>query len=183
MPLLRPLLKCLPRPAVVIGFLLLSFAASGLAAQKLESFSFPEDGFRASFPTQPQMQKLTQATKSGGIIVMHSYCVPSGNATLCVVVILNGVTATGLAPQMLLELTKQGILTGNGNHKVSTGATDFEGHTEETVEAENDKVHTSARLYMVDDLIYQTIVTAPIEDKSVDAERFFNSFKLIKRKD
>jgi hypothetical protein len=163
----------------------LAVCAAGVQAQKLQSFSYPEDGFKASFPAEPQLVKKSQAGKTGSI-ELHSYCSLAGDASFCVVVISNGVEATGLAPEMMVQLVKQGVLTSPGTHKVSDTPVDLDGHTGVALEAASDATHTSTRIYAVGETVYQTIVTTALPaskaEKPVDAARFFGSFKLIGRK-
>jgi hypothetical protein len=165
---------------------LVLLAASAVQAQKLESFSYPADGFRASFPAEPQLQKSSQQAKSGAI-ELRSYCSQSGDNHFCVVVIANGVEATGLVPEMIVELIKQGVITSPKTHKLSESPISVDGHPGVTVEAESDTLHTSSRIFAVGETIYQLLLQSPVPvDKTIrplDPTRFYNSFKLINRKE
>jgi hypothetical protein len=164
---------------------LLLLASAYLPAQKLQSFSYPADGFRASFPAEPQLEKKSQPAKSGSID-LHSYCSQSGDDHYCIVVIENGVEATGLVPEMMVELVKQGVLTSPNTHKVSDSPISVDGHPGVTVEAQSDTTHYSSRIFAVGETIYQLLVESPVPaDKTIrplDPSRFYNSFKLINRK-
>jgi hypothetical protein len=45
--------------------------------------------------------------------------------------------------------------------------------------ANNDKVHTFTRIYLVDRVLYQTMVISPIAGRYPDTSRVLDSFKLI----
>jgi hypothetical protein len=164
---------------------LLLLAASAAQGQKLESFSYPADGFRASFPAEPQLVKTSQPAKSG-TIELRSYCSQSGDGHFCVVVIANGVEATGLVPEMIVELIKQGVITSPKTRKLSETPISVDGHTGVSIEAESDTTHFSSKIFAVGETIYQLLVQSPATaDKTIkplDPTRFFNSFKLINRK-
>jgi len=160
---------------------LVCFAAA-LAAQtpKWKSYSYPADGFRATFPTAPQLDTKTQPAGTGPI-ELHSYCALLSAGDLCVAVIVHGAQATGLDPDSLLERVKQGVLAGDKTKKLSETPIALDERKGVALETENDTIHTSTRIYLVGDVIYQTIVTSPVASKYADTARFLDSFRLIPR--
>jgi hypothetical protein len=98
-----------------------------------------------------------------------------------VAVIVHGAQATGLDPDALLERVKQGVLAGDKTKKLSETPIALDERKGVALETENDTIHTSTRIYLVGDVIYQTIVTSPVAGKYADTARFLDSFRLIPR--
>jgi hypothetical protein len=160
---------------------LVCFVAA-LAAQtpKWKSYSYPADGFRASFPAAPQLDIKSQPAGAGPI-ELHSYCAHLSAGDLCVAVFAHGAQATGLDPDALLERVKQGVLAGDKTKKLSETPIALDERKGVALETENDTIYTSTRIYLVGDVIYQTIVTSPVAAKYADTAQFLDSFRLIPR--
>jgi len=160
----------------------LACLAAALAAQepKWKSYSYPEDGFRASFPSAPQLDTKSQPAGAGAI-ELHTYCVQLSPAYLCVAVFLHGAQATGPDPDIMMGRVKQGVLAGDKTRKLSETPITLDDRKGVALEAENDTIHTSTRIYLVGDIVYQTLVTSPIAGKYADTARFLDSFRLIPR--
>jgi len=156
--------------------------AAGLAAQapKWKPYSYPADGFRTSFPSAPQLDSRSQPAATGPI-EFHSYCAQVAETSLCVAVFEHGAQATGLGPELLLERIKQGVLAGDKTRKLSETPIELDGHKGVALEVENPLIHTSTRIFLVGDIVYQTLVTNPVAGNYADTVRFLDSFRLIPR--
>jgi hypothetical protein len=58
---------------------------------------------------------------------------------------------------------------------------ELDGHKGVEVETENDSLHITTRIYLVDNALYQTIVSAPLKDNFSSIGRFLDSFRLTPR--
>jgi hypothetical protein len=160
---------------------LVCFAAALTAqTQKWKSYSNAEDGFRASFPSAPQVDTKSQPAGAGPI-EFHSYCAQQSYTYLCVAVFVHGTQATGMDPDTLLERIKLGVLAGDKTKKLSETPIALGDHKGVALEVENDVIHTSTRIYLVGDTVYQTLVTSPVASKYAYTTQFLDSFRLISR--
>jgi len=174
------LLRSLPSRFAVGSILLCLAAALNAQTEKWTTHKYPAEGFRASFPTEPKLEPVRKQAKAGTIL-MNSYCAQISAANLCVAVIDQGPEATGLIPEILLGRAKLGVLSAPKTRKLNQVAIDLDGHKGIELEAESDTLHTITRLYLVGDVLYQTIVTYPVGSTYAHANRFLDSFKLIER--
>ena len=160
----------------------LACLATAVAAQapKWKSFSYPEVGFRASFPSAPQADSRSQPAATGPI-EFHSYCSQVTETSLCVAVFVHGPEATGLGPEFFVERIKQGVLAGDKTTKISETPIELDGYKGVALEAENPLIHTSTRIFLVGDTVYQSMVTSPVAGNYTDTARFLDSFRLIPR--
>jgi hypothetical protein len=172
----RSALRRYAATAVLVCFAVALFAQT----PKWKSYSYPADGFRASFPTAPQLESKSQPAGAGPI-ELHSYCAQLSTGNLCVAVIVHGAQATGLDPDSLLERVKQGVLAGDKTKKLSETPIALDERKGVALETENETIHTSTRIYLVGDTVYQTLVTSPVAGKYADTARFLDSFRLIPR--
>lgn len=175
-PALRTPHRCFAITAALICFA----AALGAGTPKWKSYSYPVDGFSASFPSAPQEDQKSQFA-AAGFIELHSYCTQLSATDLCVIVFDHAAQATGLDPDALLDLIKQGALAGAQTQKLSETPIALDGHKGVVLETESGSVHTSTRIYLVGDTVYQTMVTSPVADKYAGTTRFLDSFRLIRR--
>ncbi len=168
------------RRHAVCATLLCLAAALSAQTEKWETYKYPADGFRASFPAEPTLERNRKESKSGAIL-MDSYCAQVSAASLCVAVIDQGPEATGLTPQALLDRTKVGVLAVPKTRELHEHEIDLDGYKGVEIETENEKAHTLTRIYLVDNTLYQTMAVFPIETPFAGASRFLDSFKLIER--
>lgn len=176
---LRPHQSLLNRFAVCAALLCLAGALNA-QSENWKTYKYPADGFRASFPSEPKLEQSKKEAKLGSIL-MNSYCAQVLDTYLCVAMIDQGPEATGLSPEVLLERTKLGVLAAPKTRKLNQQEIDLDGHKGVEIETENDTVHTFTRIYLVDRVLYQTIVTFPVAGQYPNTNRFLDSFKLIAR--
>lgn len=159
--------------------------SASLAAQapQWQTYSYPADGFSASFPSAPQLEGKNQPA-SASSLELHSYCAQLQSAHLCIAVFLHASETFGLEGDALIQRIKMGdvdSLTGHKTRELSEKPIALGGNKGVALETENDVIHASIRIYQAGDVIYQTIVASPIANRSADSDRFLDSFQLIAR--
>jgi len=162
--------------AVVLCF------AAALAAQTPEwkSYSYPADGFSASFPSQPELQKKDVPTDAGSF-QLRSYIAQDGAVAMFIGVCDYGAQAAGKDPESLLQGAKNGALQNTKSHLVSEQEITLGVYHGVQFEAESDAAHFSARVYMVGTTLYQALVVSQLGKPYPDTARFLDSFQLIAR--
>jgi len=145
-----------------------------------KTYSYPAAGFSISFPAEPARDEKTQGAALGTIL-FTSYCAHIADADLCAAVIDQGPEATGLTPEALLERMKMGLELVAHTKTLNERKINLDGHQGEEVETVSDKVHVITRVYLVDNTLYQTMVSVPVIEKFPATARFLDSFRLIHR--
>jgi hypothetical protein len=145
-----------------------------------KKYSFPEAGFNVSFPAEPKLDEKKQGAALGNIL-FTSYCAQIANADLCAAVIDQGPEATGLTPEALLERMKIGLELVAHTITLNEKKVDLDGRQGVEVETASDKVHITTRIYLLDNTLYQAMVTVPVTEKFPDTAHFLDSFRLIHR--
>ena len=174
------LFQPLPRRIALSAILLCLATALNAQTEKWTTYKYPADGFRVTFPSAPKLEP-TQKQAKAGTILMNSYCAQISTTNLCVAVIDHGPEATGLIPEILMGRAKLGVLSAPKTRKLNQVAIDLDGHKGIELEAESDTLHTITRIYIVGDVLYQTMVTYPVGNQYPRANRFLDSFKFIER--
>jgi len=177
---LLPLHRRLARRFTFCAALLCLPAVLHAQTDKWKTYKYPADGFHAAFPSEPKLEQSQKEAKLGSIM-MNSYCAQIAETSLCIAVIDQGPEATGLTPAMLFERTKLGVVAAPKTHKVNDSNINLDGHKGAEIETESDTLHVFTRIYLVDETLYQAIVTFPIKGRYADTNRFLDSFKLISR--
>ena len=164
-----------------LGVAVLCFAvALSARAQEWNSYSFASEGFRASFPSAPEQQKRDVPTDAGSF-ELRSYLVQADPYALFIGVCDYGAQTNGKDPDVLLQGAKQGALTNSNSHLISETRITLGIYHGIGFEAESDTAHFSARIYMVGDTLYQTLVVSPLGKPYAESARFLDSFQLIPR--
>jgi hypothetical protein len=145
-----------------------------------KSHSYPADGFSASFPSEPELQKRDVPTDAGSF-ELRSYIGQDGEVAMFIGVCVLGAQAAGKDPDVLLQGAKNGALTNSNSHLLSEKKMTLGIYRGLTFEAESDAAHFSARIYMVGTTLYQTLVVYPLGKPYADTTRFLDSFQLIAR--
>jgi hypothetical protein len=169
----------------VAAIAVLSLAAA-LAAQtpqqtpRWKTFSYPADGFTASWPSEPAMSRQNVPTDTG-TFELRSYLVDNDPVGMMVGVCDYGAAAAGRDPDSVLQGARNGALQNTKTNllrerKIALG----ENHGVE-FESENDTLHLTVRVYLVGTRLYQVLVGYPISTPFKDAARFLDSFQLIPR--
>jgi hypothetical protein len=156
---------------------LLSFAAAlGAQAQQWKTYSYPEDGFSASFPSEPELTKKDVPAGAGNR-ELRIYLANDDPAGMMVGVGDYGAEAAGQDPNVLLQNAKNKITYTPLSEKKIT----LSGHPGLELEGEGDSIHYIIRLYFVGTILYQMQVAYPSDTPYASAKRFLDSFKLIPR--
>jgi hypothetical protein len=155
-------------------------AAAPPAAPDWKPYPYPADGFTALFPSSPEAEKQNVAT-DGGTFEMHTYTAESNSAALIIAVCDYGSTIAGKSPEDILNGAEKGAIQNikgvpGSNQKIALGS-----NPGLAFEASNDSAHISARMYLVGNILYQTLVVTPLKTNFPDTAKFFDSFKLIDR--
>jgi hypothetical protein len=154
--------------------------AQDTSAQDWKTYSYPADGFSASFPSMPEMQKRDVPTAAGSF-ELRSYIVAPSDSAIFVGVCDYGAATAGKDPDTELQGAKNGALTNSKSHLVSENKITLGIYQGLEFESESDSAHFSARIYMVGTTLYQALVVSPLGKPYVGAARFLNSFQLIPR--
>ena len=161
-----------------------SAPARAAAPQALnwKPYSYPADGFRISFPSAPEVEKNTVPTDVGKI-ELRSYTTMVSSTALYAGFSDFGTRIEGTDPDALLQGGKKGALSTSKSRLVSEKKINLGKNPGLEFEGEGDSFHLSARIYLVADVLYQTTVVSPINDRYADTARFLDSFQLIPRVD
>ncbi len=166
---------------LTVSVALLSFAAAlGAQAPAWQSYSYPADGFSASYPSVPDLQKRDVPTDAG-TFELRSYIGTDGEVAMFVGICDYGSKTAGKDPDDLLQGAKNGALQNSNSHLLSETKITLGIYHGLTFEAESDQAHFSARIYMVGSTLYQTLVVSPLGKPYANTARFLDSFQLIPR--
>lgn len=145
-----------------------------------KTYSYQTDGFSASFPVAPELQKKDIPT-SAGSFELRSYIAEFEPVALFVGVVDYGSAAQGRDPDDMLKGAENGALTNSNAHLVSDKKITLGVYHGMEFEAESDTAHFSARIYVVGATLYQTLAVYPIGKPYDGTTRFLDSFQLIAR--
>jgi hypothetical protein len=145
-----------------------------------QSYSYASEGFSASYPAAPELQKQNVPTAAGSY-ELRSYIATSGSVALFVGICDYGSVVSGKDPNVLLQGAKNGALENSKSHltreqKITVGI-----YPGIEFEAASDQAHFTARIYMVGSTLYQTLVVTPLNTPYAGTTRFLDSFQLIPR--
>jgi hypothetical protein len=172
---MRGIMQC----RTIVCVAVLGFAAvAGAQTAGWKSYRYPADGFQASYPSAPEIQKKNVPTETG-TFELHAYIAQDSDVALYVGVIDYGSATAGKTPDNLLQGAKNAALKSSSSHlvsekKISLGA--YPGLEFETV---SDAVHITFRVYMVGSTLYQTLVVMPLGMPYTNTIQFLDSFQLI----
>jgi hypothetical protein len=170
-----------PRLCLALSTAVLLSAAS-VAAQTpgWKTYTYPADGFSASYPSEPGFQKKNVPTDAG-TFELRAYLAEDGQSALFVGVCDYGSAAAGRDPGTLLQGAKNGAVSNVSGRLVSEKRMTLGTYPGVEFEAENDSFHFSARVYLVGTTLFQSLVAYPIGKQYDGAARFLDSFQLIPR--
>jgi hypothetical protein len=149
-------------------------------APEWKSYSYPADGFKASFPSIPEFQKSDVPTEAGSF-ELRAYRANIDQTTLYIGVSDFGTSAAGIDPDTLLQGSRDGALSNTKAHLISEKKITLGIYHGIAMEAQNDAIHFSARIYLVGTTQYQTLVVSPLGKPYADTTLFLDSFQLIAR--
>jgi hypothetical protein len=166
---------------ITLSVALFSFAAMLCAqAPQWKTYSYPADGFSASFPGEPTMQKQNVPTEKGSF-ELRAYLVEDGQAAVFVGVCDYGSAVSDRTPDQVLDGAQQGAIDNVKAHLLRGKTITFGAFPGREFEAENDSMHFYARIYLVGATLYQTLIAAPLGSPYPSATSFLDSFRLIPR--
>ena len=170
----------LQRRFVCVTMLCFAVALSA-QTQQWKSYSYPSDGFSASFPGVPTQGARKVPTKTGSY-ESRSYIVAVSPTTAVYVAVNDyGANVASADPDAVLERAKQSAMPNFNSHLLREKKITFDGYHGIEFECENDRTNFVFRVYIVGSTLYQTFVMSPLGSKYADTARFLDSFKLIKR--
>lgn len=145
-----------------------------------QTYSYPADGFKADFPSQPAPQKQTVPTDAGNF-ELHNYMVDDGDSGVLVGICDYGAAVKGRTPDSILEGAQSGALVNVQGHLLSSSKITLGSYPGYAFESENDSMHFSARIYLVGTVLYQTMVASPLGRPYANSKHFLDSFQFIDR--
>jgi len=165
--------------ALAVAFLWL---ASALAAQTTpwEPFDSSADGFQAQFPSAPEVTK-NSVPAAGNTYELRSYLVQAGSAALYIGVCDYGAKGAAADPDAMLMSAKEGAVEHMGAHILSENNIALDAAKGVAYEAESDTLHFSVRMYIAGGVLFQAMVSSPLNDRFADTARFLESFHLLPR--
>jgi len=155
-------------------------AASSAPTPESKAYSYPADGFSATFPSEPTMQKKDVPT-SAGTFELRAYLAEQGEAAMFVGVCDYGSAVAGRDPDSVLDGAQDGAISNVSGHLISGKRITFGIYHGREFEADNDTMHFTARIYLVGSTLYQTLTASPLSKPFGAATRFLDSFQLIAR--
>jgi hypothetical protein len=160
---------------------LLSFAAFlGAQTQAWKTYTYPADGFSASYPSEPTLQKKNVPTEKGSF-ELRAYLAQDGDAAVFVGVCDYGSAIADRTPDQVLDGAQQGALDNVNAHLLTGKKITYGVYPGREFEAENDSMHFHARIYLVGATLYQTLVASPLGQPYPGSTRFLDSFQVIAR--
>jgi len=144
------------------------------------AYRYPSDGFSASFPFEPSMQKKNVPTAKGSF-ELRAYLAEDGPAAVFVGVCDYGSAISDRTSDQVLDGAQQGAIDNVGAHLVRGKTITLGMYPGREFEAENDTMHFTARIYLVGTTLYQTLTAAPLGQPYSGNSRFLDSFQLIPR--
>lgn len=141
-------------------------------------YPYPADGFSASFPSQPKVQKQDMLTDAGKF-ELRTYVSDDGSAEFIAAVCDYGQTASGKDPETLIANAEKGAVNNLKAHLVSEKSITLGTDRGVEFEADSDTAHVAARIYLAGSVLYQMIVASPLNARPDDTSRFLDSFQLL----
>lgn len=172
--------RTLPSRLAACAAVLCFASMLGAQAPEWKTYSYPADGFSASYPSVPELSKRDVPTDKGSF-ELRAYLAQDGEAALFVGVCDYGSAVAGRNPDTVLDGAKTGAVGNVNGHLVSEKKIMLGTYPGVEFEAENDTMHFSARIYLVGTTLYQTLTAAPLGKPYAGATRFLDSFQLIAR--
>jgi hypothetical protein len=166
--------------SIVVAPLTPPLCAQTAPAPDWKSYSYPADGFRASFPTAPSADRQNIDTAAGPV-ELRTYLVELDQAALFIGVADYGQKAASNDTGEVLEAAKDGALQNAGAHLTSEAKITLGAYPGLKFEAATDSAHLYARIYLVGTTLYQTLVIVPNGTQYPDTNRFLDSFHLVTR--
>ena len=166
--------------AIVFAAALCFVAAVGAQTAEWKSYSYPAEGFQASYPSTPAPERKAVDTQLG-TFELRSYVAEAGDVALFIGVCDFGNKAPGTDPDAMLQGAKNGVLLNSNSHLTREQKITFGTYHGLEFEAESESTHVSVRFYMAGTTLYQTLVVYPLSKPYDQTAKFLDSFELIAR--
>ncbi|HUK88451.1 MAG TPA: hypothetical protein VLT85_12365 [Terriglobales bacterium] len=154
------------------------FAASG-QEPKWKEYEYPEDGFAASFPFLPTVEKMPMETE-GGKVEMHDYEVGSDTSWNLGVAVYDVSKFGDLPARELLQAGRNGAVAEVKGQLISERDISLNGTPGIEYEFRNNASHALARSYYVNGRVITMISVAPsAQPLFLGTDRFFSSLRFI----
>jgi hypothetical protein len=146
-----------------------------------KTYSYPAEGFRAAFPSEPTEQKQSVQTNAG-TFELHTYLVTNEAVALYIGVCDYGETVAGADPNAILEGARNGAVSKVNGHLISSSKVTLGGYPGIAFEVETGGSHFFGRIYLVTTVLYQAFVALPPEQSYPNTGKFFDSFQFTPHK-
>ena len=159
-------------------------AAGTLGAQtpQWKTYSYAGDGFSASFPAEPTMQKQAVPVGSNSF-ELRFYLAEDKSAGVMIGVCEFGSLVAGADPDAMLQGGKTTALENTKTHLLREKSISLGANHGLEFEAENEAFHVTSRLYIVGTVLYEEIVAYPVKEPYAQTQQFLDSFQLIAKTD
>lgn len=148
--------------------------------EEWKSYSYSSEGFRASFPAQPEKQKKNIETEKGPF-ELRTYLAGTSAGAFFVGVVDYGDAIANRDPDDVLHGAEGGAMSNSASHLVRDKKITLGIYHGLEFESENQDAHFFCRSYLVGHTLYQVLVVSPASSPDADAPRFLDSFELIPR--
>jgi hypothetical protein len=145
-----------------------------------KTYSFPADGFSASFPFEPVQQKQSVQTGAGAF-ELRTYVAANPSVALYIGVCDYGAAAQGSDPDAVLEGAKNGAVSNVSGHLISSKRIMLGTYPGVAFEADSQGSHFFGRIYLAGTMLYQVFVAVQPGQTYPETARFLDSFQLIPR--
>jgi hypothetical protein len=164
-----------------VGAILLFLAVIAPAqTDPWKQYSFSDDGFAATYPVPPDLQKKSVQT-SAGEFELRSYSAQSGDTALIAAVCDYGNAVAGKTSDQMLLGAKNSTLSNSASRLVSEKKITLGTNPGLQFEAENSAAYFTVRIYFVGTTLYQILTVSPINKPFHETARFLDSFQLVSR--
>jgi len=155
-------------------------SAPAAQAANWKTYTFPAEGFSASFPTEPSKEKQS-VTTDAGVFELRTYLASSEAVALYIGVCDYGETAKGSDPDAVLQGAKDGAVSNVHGHLIDSKKVTLGIYPGVAFEAAAEGAHLYGRIYLVGSTLYQAFVALQSNRPYPDTNRFLDSFQLVPR--
>lgn len=145
-----------------------------------KQYVYSDDGFQASYPSPPDLQKKSVQT-SAGEFELRSYAAAAGDTVLIVGVCDYGSAVEGRSSAQMLLGAKNSTLSNSASHLVSEKKITLGANPGLQFESENSATHFLVRMFMVGTTLFEALVISPLNKPFDQSDQFLDSFQLVTR--
>jgi hypothetical protein len=145
-----------------------------------KQYTYSDDGFQASYPSPPDLQKKSVQT-SAGEFELRSYAAAAGDTELIIGVCDYGPAVEGRSSDQMLLGAKNSTLSNSASHLLAEKKIALGKYPGVQFESENSATHFIVRMFMVATTLYEALVISPLNKPFDQSGRFLDSFQLVTR--